>query len=346
MDSVFTNHVRNFSSRDETTQEVLVELGELLRRRMGRRRLWEAPPSYLGYSGPVWDRGDAWDDLLTDCYLYAFLESGRLEALHNHLGVFPSIDGLIIRNVDHFLLERQRRHDPIGYAVYGNVEAAVRDARDMGLLRVEELDEGRRLQSDSLLHFPRKELGVSGTDTKWLRRAIQEAPGWDGALADLVRTTEAGQEWVFRLLDTLAASDPGPVRAGDLVALLADRARADWKARHMVSPDESGFEGEDAAGQLVPALFPDISLDDRDHWEWLKGEVARQIEALDRQARVRERLARVFEAVVEGVESGGSSPLRQADLARELGVPRATLADDFTQLREIVTRVRGGEKRG
>jgi hypothetical protein len=343
--SVFTQHVRNFRGEGDAPQDVLRELAELLRRRMRRRHLLSAPPAYLGYVGSNWEPGGPWEDLVSECYLYAFLESGRLEALKNHLDDFPTIDGLITRNVDHFLLERQRQNDFIGYAVHGNVEGAVGLARRAGLLQMESSDEGR-LQSDSLLRFVGSPPDVAVEDPRKLRRFVEDAPDWNGALASLVRTTDAGRQWVFSRLQALAASGVGALRAGDLVGGIAAHARALWSARHGVPMAEMAYEGDDEAGQLVRMLGPDLSLENRERWEWLKQEVFRRIETLDRQQRVRERLRLIFEGMVRTLESGDSREPRQADLVRELDMPRATLSEQFALLRDIITQACVVEKPG
>jgi hypothetical protein len=72
-----------------------------------------------------WSQRDAFEDILLDCYKFAILD--RLTALQEQLKIKPNVDGLISRNVSNFLLERQRKHDPIGYAVFLNVHDAVNE---------------------------------------------------------------------------------------------------------------------------------------------------------------------------------------------------------------------------
>src|SRR4051794_4426157 len=124
MASIFTEHVREFGPQADPSGRVLPELERLLRRRLRRRNLLAATPTYLGYNHPSWEVEGAFEDLVHDCYLFAFAQ--RIVGLRNQLARRDSIDGLIVRNVDQFLLERQRRHDPVGYAVFGNVAGAAR----------------------------------------------------------------------------------------------------------------------------------------------------------------------------------------------------------------------------
>ncbi len=337
MASVFTEHVRRFGSASDPAGLVLDELGRLLRQRMRRRNLLTAPPSYLGCGGPAWD-DETFDELLVDCYSFAILE--RLRALQNQLRARDNIDGLVVRNVDNFLLERQRRQDPVGYAVFGNVEAAVRMALAAGELDVEDLPQGR-LNSQSVLRLARGPAPAPEDGADLVRRVFEDAPGWAEALPRLVVTAEEGQAWLRDLLRRLAAAGVREVRCGDLVSLVAGRARADWAARHAPPAGELGYEGEEELGQVVRLIAPDTAAEERDRWEQLQRDVLRQIDGLDNQPRKREALARVFTALVELIEAGGPDFAYQAELVRRLGVPRATLSDHFRSLKEVLQRVRG-----
>src|SRR5438876_634399 len=121
MGSVFTNHVRHFNAASDPADKVLPALERLLRQRMRRRNLMAAP-SYLGYTVSSWDAPGAFDDVVPDCYIFAIID--RLDSLRKQLRLRSNIDGVITRNVDNFLTERQRHYDPTGYAVYRNVKAA------------------------------------------------------------------------------------------------------------------------------------------------------------------------------------------------------------------------------
>jgi hypothetical protein len=337
MASVFTDHVCKFPAGC-AAEDVLRDLEQLLRQRMRRRNLLSAPPAYLGYDLPSWSAEGAFEDLVADCYVFAILD--RLKALQNQLRVRENIDGLIVRNVDNFLLQRQRRSDPIGYAVFGNVEAAARLGQLDHLLTVEDLRQGR-LHNQSTIRFSLEGPGETVAGMDELRQSLENAPLWQEVLPHLVRTTEEGQEWVLSFLRQLQAAGVVALRCGDLVAVLATRARRDWTARHALPAEELAYEGDEGLGQLVRMLAPDTGPEDCDRWEWLKQEVVRQIAGLDRQQRVRERLGQVFGALVEAIE-GTSEPPQQADLVRRLGVPRATLSDDFGLLRDILNRIRQG----
>ncbi|MBV9123314.1 MAG: hypothetical protein JO112_08155, partial [Planctomycetes bacterium] len=190
MASVFTDHVRHFRTAEDPAEKVLPELEKLLKKRMRRRNLLSAPPSYLGYGPASWDVPGAFEDIVGDCYLFAVLD--RLLGLTHQLRVRANIDGLIVRNVDHFLLERQRHHDPVGYAVFGNVEGAAGQAEAAGELTVEGRNRGR-LHNPSLLRLDREQPHAEPAEPRTLQEALAQAPAWDQVVPSLAATTEEGQ---------------------------------------------------------------------------------------------------------------------------------------------------------
>ncbi len=335
MASHFTEHVRHFRTGGDPAEKVLSELEKLLRQRMRRRNLHSAPPSYLGYDPRSWDAPGAFEDIVADCYVFAVLD--RLHGLRNQLRVLANLDGLIVRNVDNFLLERQRRHDPIGYAVFGNVEGAARRAEAAGELLVEGRNRGK-LHNSSLLRLDQAKPSAEPVEARTLQEALEQAPGWDQAVPSLVATTEEGQDWVYHFIKRLRGAGVAVVRCGDLVAVLAKRTRASWAAHHAVPRQEIAFEGDDDLGNLVRMVCPGQTLDDRDRWQSLKEKMARRI-GLDRQQRVRERVTQVFAGLVQLIEEGDWGPPKQAELIGRLGIPRATLSDDFRILKGILEQV-------
>jgi hypothetical protein len=336
MCTTFTEHVLDFGPNCDPAGCVLPRLEQLLRQRMRRKNLLTAPPAYLGYGVPSWDATGAFEDVAGDCYAFAILD--RLQGLRNQLRVRPNIDGLIVRNVDSFLLERQRRNDPVGYAVFGNVERAASELAAVGELAVEEAVDGR-LHGSSLLRLDPSAPAAGPADTARTRETLIHAPGWAEVLPELVSTTEQGQEWIAGFLRRLRAAGVAAVRVGDLVSVLSEQARGDWIARHAVHEGELGFEGDNDFGEVVRLVWPDARAVDRDQWEMLKRVVPERIGRLDRQQRVRDRLAEEFRELVRLIESGGPSPPSQADLVRRLGLARETVSTDFRLLRDLLAEI-------
>ncbi len=146
-EGTFTRYVRAIAGRSEAVgemaEEVSVELRSALVREMRWRSLWASPPAYVGVLGwPSWTPGDTegtaspLDDFLSECYLFVFGE--QLRQLLNQLRVSSKIDGLVVIFVRHFLTDRQKHHDPLGYRLFEILCTAVRGAvvaEDLYVLR-------------------------------------------------------------------------------------------------------------------------------------------------------------------------------------------------------------------
>src|SRR5262245_49899943 len=128
---------------------------------MKKRGLWQSPPCYLGaYGWESWDaeapQGSgsgraqgALGELVADCYAFIFVD--RLQSLKRQLEEKPDIDGLVLLNIRHFLHERQRVHDPLGFRVFELLQAAVEEAISSGSLHV--LAGDKKIRNDTLLGF-------------------------------------------------------------------------------------------------------------------------------------------------------------------------------------------------
>lgn len=338
MASIFTEHVRQFDALSDPAHDVLPELARLLKQRMRRKNLLSAPPSYLGYgAAPSWGAPGAFDDIVVDCYVYAILN--RLRGLRARLALWPNIDGLVVRNIDQFLIERQRRQDPVGYAVFSNVEGAARPGAATGLLAVEGPADGR-LRSDSVLRLDLSRMSAGPAELDEIKTALARADDWGKALPSLVVVSEEGQEWVVGFLARLKQTGLAAVRCGDLVAVLAAQARGDRAAAHAVVGQDVAFGDDDDFRAVVRMVRPDEGFADRESWDKLKRELAGRIAGSGRQQRVRERLSAVFAAVIQHIEEGATDWPSQADLVARLGIPRATLSDDMRSLQAVIEEFR------
>lgn len=334
MASVLTEHVRTFGPASDPTGQVLPALERLLRYRMRQKNLLSAPPEFLGYPAVAnWSVPDAFEDIVVDCYIFAIAQ--RITALQNQLRIKPNVDGLISRNAANFLLERQRKHDPIGYAVFGNVRGAAQDVAAAEEIGLENLDRGK-LCSQSILRLGGSPSAAPATRDQ-IRARLDVASGWADTVRWLTETTEEGRDWVRGFLRGFPAAGITGVVCGDLVEVVAARVRSDWRVRHAAPSSELAREGDDEFATTVRMVWPDEGIEARERWEQLKRVIPERIAGLDRQTRVRERLAIVFDALVRAIESGGAAPPNQADLIERTGIPRATLSDDMRVLREIVS---------
>jgi hypothetical protein len=295
--------------------------------------LLSASPGILGYHAlPSWSVPSAFEDIVVDCYVFAIAQ--RIARLQHHLKSKPNVDGLISRNVANFLIERQRKKDPIGYAVFGNVKGAVLNAAEVKEFEIDNLDRGR-FCSQSIVRLGGGAAAIPATRDQ-IKQRLEMALGWTGVVQSLTENTVEGRIWVLSFLRGFTAVGLSAVECGDLVEVLATRVRAEWRTRHADPSSELAREGDDEFAMTVRMVWPDEGIEAKERWELLKRVIPERIAGLERQDRVRERLASVFNALVQAIESGEGDPPSQAEMTEKTGIPRATLSDDFRLLREIV----------
>ncbi|MCB1037900.1 MAG: hypothetical protein KDD47_28960, partial [Acidobacteria bacterium] len=172
------------------------------------------------------------EELAAQCFQYVFIR--RLASLRAHARDKPSVDGLVVLAIRHFLLELQRLNDPLGFRIYEVLRRIVLQEVEGGRLFL--VAGSERIRNSSRLA---REASVAkevcdGVDPSPL------ADRWAGEhLEDLVTAShKALSELVVRLGgelgDWLSPQRPG-FRFGDLTAALKERSRSAWAARFSTS---------------------------------------------------------------------------------------------------------------
>jgi len=300
---------------------------------MRRRSLLSSPPAYLGYDAPDWNSPEVFDDLTADCYIFAV--ASRIQGLSGQLLVHESIDGYVTRNVDNFLTDRQRRRDPVGYSVFGNLETAVAELRAKGCLRVDGVEEGR-LRGESVLRLGTTDAPPADLDR--LRAVVADDPAWADALPGLTETGDAGRDWFVSFLDRLRAAGLPAVRVSDLVTAVGTRARADWATRHAAPAAELAPESGDGVARLVRMVWPDDLVETSDVLDTLRRTIPQRI-ADEGRLRVRNGLTDVFWHWVGMIEEGGVSRPNQVELAERPGLSESTVSDYLVRIRRLAAEI-------
>ena len=133
MGSALTRLVRSLGegARELSQEEfhlAVQDLRRLLVSELKRRGLWTSPPAFVGIIGrPTWAYAeaetDALDELASKCLDEAILP--RRASLLRQAETKPEIDGLVRLNIRHFLLDAQRRNDPLGFRLFEVVQKTV-----------------------------------------------------------------------------------------------------------------------------------------------------------------------------------------------------------------------------
>lgn len=356
---VFTEYVRRLGVQGEPPDPELVAglwtgLRAALRSELRRRGLWDSPPSYLGVPGSAWeelgegDRGGALEELAAECYAFIFVD--RLRSLAAQLAVKPNVDGLVFLNLRHFLHERQREHDPLGYRVYEILRLAVQRALAAGELYLISGDPGVR--NDTVLGFRQDPAPQAPAD---LRRLIAD---WNDALLAGLGTArgrrqEAVADRLRGRLPELAREGVEAFRFRDLIDPLKADARARWAA--VLQREQGELAAQAGAGSRLSRIVrPDTQYEEEQSFARLTSCVTAAVDRLEADARTRRYLAdlwtyvrgRADESALlasdPGEESGGREGARLSHrrIAERLGIPRERLPELFAMLGRLVEQCR------
>jgi len=304
--------------------------------------LWEFPPAYLGYGdysswSAVFAEGDA-DALPTlDCYLEAIVR--RYAALMHQLARKDNVDGLVHLNIKHFILKRQKDSDPIGYAVFKNLQATLQDLVASGVLHpIPPVPGGAvRVSNQTVLTYT---AGASAppAPAAALEAVLDRSPEWEQALPRLSKIGKGAQRLLGTCIRGLFASEVGTFRVGDLVGPLKVRARAAYARRHAPAGQEvvAAEVGDNTVQGLIRTVRPDLGYQEaRESLQRLLSCIEQGIVQQNFQERTREGLQRLVQELRQHADSDEEVP-SLAELARQLGARKATLWDHVQKLRELV----------
>ena len=341
--AVFTQHVRDLVRGEVTAEEMQApweKLRDALSSEMRQRGLFSASPACLGvYGFSSWTE-EAVDELAMDCYTSVFLR--RLTSLAAQLDCKANVEGLVFRNVRHYLHEIQRKHDPLGFRVYMALRAAVCMAVERGTLMVTRGN--MDVRNDTVLSASESALAAAengGRDRPALESVVR---GWaDDLLPELLTARGAALEPVIagmaEHLACFASQGLSAFGFRDLSKLLKDQVRRCWSARwpreHAVA-DSVDRELEDLAGTVpTPTTFIE-----REAFEKLVTCVDEALEAVPVPARTRLYLQRLWVFMWNhAAEDGGTLP-SQRQLAKLLDIPRARFSELYATLGRTVEQCR------
>lgn len=311
---------------------------------MKKRGLWQSPPCYLGaYGWESWDseapQGSgraqgALGELVADCYAFIFVD--RLQSLKRQLQEKPDIDGLVLLNIRHFLHERQRVHDPLGFRIFEMLQAAVEEAISSGALYV--LAGDKKIRNDTLLGFhPAAELPSTPADLEPI------VLRWNDELMPALVTARTRQQTaVVRQLREHILELPRrgveAFRFKDLLDPLKRDARGRWAA--LLAEGEKG-PGASEADQIQVPVSPESTVESRQSFKHLTRCVSTSIDRMEADPRTRTQLMTLWHYLWrqhgdEGPEAMRPPSYRQ--LGQRLNISRERLPVLFALLRQLVPR--------
>ena len=361
-DPVFTRYVQTVATGAEP-DDALVEavwqtLRRLLRGELRRRGLGERPPSYLGVLGQTsWragsgsKQGDTLDELVGDCFAFALIE--RMASLVAQLRKKETIDGVVVRNVRHFVHERQEQHDPIGKRVFTVLRTTLRKAVASGRLHV--VAGSKSIHVGTVLAF--------GPATEEAAPAATLAPHvatWnDELMPELVTTTGRGlaklEHQLLACITRLTDAGITAFRFRDVLDPLRLDLRGRWSATFQAAFDVGhDGEAEDSVVSLVRAVEAlGADLEHRDTFEALNRCVEERLRASEADVATRKLLWAVWRALIAWARTRPSEPdddlksqlspdvvPSRREMGRRLKIPRDRLPTLYRMIGEFVTGCR------
>ena len=326
--ALFKNYVLKNAPTSDDVAAVLDPLGKLLRQEMRRRGVRRQRPSNWGYAGRSWREKETFNDLLFHCFAFVFDgEKGkRLTRLRQYARHQRSIAGTVRTAVRNFLNEQERQKDPVGHAVFKNIQAAVAEALRAGQMRVVD--------------------GKPGDVTNGT--VVASASGGRCTKAPPTDLREAINGWrdVASLCGEMAKRSGRGLRAAAVVLSRLSGARLNsWQVGDLVDAVKQALpRREDGAFPEVASTVPGRESPptrpvEDEEVVGLKSERTRAaIEGLPCRRKVKDRLLRLWTLMTNWYRECGSFP-EQADVAEALDLPRQRVSEDYVRLQPLLVEI-------
>lgn len=321
-----TDVARAVLDEHQVDEPLLEAMSAVVASRLRRRGLWRAPPSFLGYDDLV-----AWSEP-SSLRLLAFEAAhacvkGRERSLRARLKTWDSIDGLMLKNIDWFLAEKQRKADPVGAAIFSNVKAAILLGVEAGLL-VHEQPVGQS-QIAAYAVAPADPLTTEYVTLEALACLLEVHEGWLALCRDVVRSGGLVQQKLHQHLEsTLPAGTR--FKLYDLVAAIAPSARAAWTQVYDPDPDTLATEGNGEQERMVIKVAEPQHLAENPS-DWLRLAAVIVVEA---ERTGRWRVPVVLQEWVAALQVGDDVP-STAEVARRLAWTKGTAQNAVRDLRQL-----------
>ncbi len=351
---IFTEYIRSIEPGIEPPLEafeaVWEKLRDALRSEMMQRSVWSAPPSYLGICGfDNWGAEEALEELMCDCYAFIFVR--RLPGLTSLLEGRANVEGVVFLNIRHFLFEKQKRHDPIGYRTFKVLQSAARRAIAAEMLYV--LDGDAKVSNPTILGF---RLGVDPESSPFVDLS-RPADEWSDGLLPQLMTARGAQldEVVAKLregLSELSILGVECFRFKNVIDPFKGGVRQRWSTIWRSSQGELAFEdGDEEFVQVVRKVRPDSGFEERESFSHLVTCVGAALDRLEARPNTLDYLDRLWtflrshasEDDGSTTEEHGSRLPSRRKIAEILDIPRYRLAELHDTLAGLVETCRSSE---
>jgi hypothetical protein len=292
-----------------------------------------AVPKFLGYSN--WQQD--FESLLSDCYEFAIYE--RFNALKAQSEKGNNVDGYIRLNINHFLFERQRRCDPIGYKVGTTAQRAVQKAVEHKVFQADKFNKKGKIHNPTTL--------TTGTDQQVcdqesLKNRLLNLPAWENLrskLRDAHLNKIVTVDHFYQILLALAETGVS-FTFKDLADVMKDQIRP-WQELLDIQKKTGNKTKPHQPTKLeqiienLDNIFDILKDTGYEKWRAYIDQIKKNIDSISsRQNRIR-GVHSVFDVLVELIEAEEPIP-KQYELAASLGLKTQTLSDYIKELHNLL----------
>jgi hypothetical protein len=293
------------------------------------------PPEWLNYPYTSWTNEGAFNALFIDCHDFVVIK--YLKNLCDSLLIHNNIDGYIYRNINSFLTERQKSHDPIGFLVAKKATSIIQGAIENSFFEIQTLDNDKQVKiiNQTMLRFI-NDNNFCDNFKNWLDDALQKARG-DKFLRERVYQT------LYKHICLLRQEGIKQFKFGDLVKKMKYEIRPILSGEKVSSDNHKDEVEQVAEVEEIDVNFTtvasrifnnDANEEDWEDWSATCENIIEKINNLPNHPKVINKILKVFNFLIKDIETKHRIPT-YLELEKELGIPRATVGEAMQKIRDL-----------
>jgi hypothetical protein len=335
--SVFTDFVRTYAGDEDVPIDVFDKISSALRNHLKRRGIWKIGPRILGYEGKSWD-SEALQDLTYHCYCHVFIgmseknPGGKHEYWRLKVEAGNAIEKQVYQSIKHFLHDLQNKSDKGDSAIFKNLKSAVKELVEERKLLVV-VGDSSSFSSDWVCGIAESQ--KDAIQFEHLLEFVGENDDWQSALSVVHRVSKKSARFAKDGIVATIENGNVPFRFGDLKNAVAKTAQS--PKNEQIIPGETEEKSKKSRTNSKRAGY---ELEEQDSSD-LEKQIHEKIDALERGDSVKQKLHRIVDFMTEELRGAGSDvKVSQAEMGRQLNIPKQTLNDYMKTIRDITRKLR------
>jgi len=334
--SIFTDFVGSYSGDGDVPADVFEKISSALQNHLKRRGIWRLGPRVLGYEGSSWD-GEALQEITYHCYCHVFIGLGEKNPGGKHeywrlkVSAGDAIEKQVYQSIKNFLHDLQKKSDEGDSSIFKNLKSAVKELieeRKLSLIA----GDCNAFSSDWICGNIDSQ--KESVQFEKLLQFVGESDDWQLALSAVHKSSRRSARFAKQGIVATMENGHVPFRFGDLKNAVAKKAVSPKNER--IIPGETEEKSKKSRTNPNAASY---GLEEQDSNE-LEGQIHEKIDALERWDSVKQKLHRIVDFMAEELRGAGSDvKISQAEMGRELNIPKQTLNDYMKTIRDITKKL-------